>query len=267
MNITVEFKYWEDYLPTRRCRKMRQREVSGTYEAHVREITPNKFPVGLRYQNFIMKLTRPERRWIDLHWYEGELWTLSRACDYFANASWEKPLPVDMLERFLTPRSYDVGPCPDKDACIRAIQKRAEGWLICNGHLYEKSGEPMYNICTFGLGHNHAGIGTSLGVSCRYNKNLPSKWYFNAFQRKEAIAAAKEVAMRRGDTESIWYIEAAERIEVLIPECVQANPQEWNEPGDMWLNQLECITETADDSFTAGVLVHIACNSKGEPNE
>lgn len=259
MNISISFNYTEGYLPTPRSRKLRYREASDTYSVHIREVDKDEFPVGLRYQDFIMKLARPERRWIDLHWYEGSLWVLSRASDYFANASWEEPLPIDSLENFLTPRSYDVGACPDKESCIKAIQKRAEKWLICDGRLYEKSGEPMYNICTFGLGHNHAGIGTSLGVSCRYNGNLPSKWYFNALQRKEAIAAAKEVAMRRGDTDSIWYIESAEDIKVILPECVQADPQSWDKQGDPWLNKIEEITESSKDLFTAGLLTCIAC--------
>lgn len=257
--VLIPISYWEGFLPTPRCRKMRYREVSGTFEATVCEVKPEEFPVGLRFENFIMQLERPERRWIDLHWYNGKLWKLSRASDYSAKGKWEDPVPADKLKELLVPAKYDVGVSPDKENCVKAIRKRAERWIVCNGLLYEVSGEPMYNICTFGLGHNHAGTGTALDVSCRYNGNLPSKWYFNAFQRDQAIAAAKEVAMRRKDTESIWYIEAAERIEVLIPECVQADPQNWNKPGDQWLNQLEDITETSSSPFTAGLLMCMAC--------
>lgn len=71
---------------------------------------------------------------------------------------------------------------------------------------------------------------------------------------------AKEVAYRRGDTDSISYIENAERIEVLMPECVKANPQSWNEPGDSFLNQLEEITESTESSFEAGLMAIIMAN-------
>lgn len=103
-------------------------------------------------------------------------------------------------------------------------------------------------------------IGTSLGVECQYNRNLPSKWYFNAFEREKAIAAAKEVAYRRGDTNSISYIENAEHIEILMPECIRQNPQSWNEPGDSWLNQLEEITESTGSAFEAGLMAIAMAN-------
>ena len=96
-------------------------------------------------------------------------------------------------------------------------------------------------------------------MSCHYNHNLPSKWYFNAFERDKAIAAAKEVAYRRGDTDSISYIENAEHIEVLLPECVKADPQSWNKPGDSFLSQLEAITESAGDPLTAGLAAIATC--------
>lgn len=258
--VKVPFDYWEGYLPTPRCRKLRYKEVRGEHEAIIREVKADEFPLAIRFEDFIMQLEKPARRWIDLHWFEGRLWKLSHYCNIHANKNWDELTPVDALSWYLRPSAWAVTATPSRERCVECIDNAAKDWLMCDGKLYVPCGEPMYYICTFGLGHNHAGIGTSLGVSCHYNHNLPSKWYFNAFERDKAIAAAKEVAYRRGDTDSISYIENAERIEVLMPECVKANPQSWNEPGDSFLNQLEEITESTESSFEAGLMAIVMVN-------
>lgn len=260
IKVIVPFTYTEGYLPTPRCRKLRYREATSEHETIIREITPEEFPVAVRFEDFIMRLEIPGRRWIDLHWFEGRLWKLSRYCDIHANKGWDELTPVDALSRHLQPHPFQVTASPNKETCIECIDNTAKDWLYCDGKLYTPCGEPMYNICTFGLGNNHAGIGTSLSVECHYNRNLPSKWYFNAFEREKAIAAAKEVAYRRGDTNSISYIENAEHIEILMPECIRQNPQSWNEPGDSWLNQLEEITESTGSAFEAGLMAIAMAN-------
>lgn len=253
--IIVPFTYMEGYLPTPRCRKLRYKQTDGEHEATIREIESQDFPVAVRFEEFVMHQKKPSGRcWVDLHWYEGRLWKVSRYCHIHANKDWDELTPVDALSWYLRPSTWQVTATPSKERCIECIDNMAKEWLFCDGKLYVPCGEPMYYICTFGLGHNHAGIGTSLGVECQYNHNLPSKWYFNAFERDKAIAAAKEVAYRRGDTNSIAYIEDAEHIEVLMPECIRQNPQSWDKPGDSWLNQLEEITERAESSFSAGLM-------------
>lgn len=262
--IKVSFDYYEGYLPTPRCRKLRYREVKGEHEVAIREVYQEKdFPVAMMFEKYVFNAEPNDnrhRKWIYLRWYDGRLWMLSRYNMHHAGKTWNDLTPVSYLALSLEPRSWIVGVSPEKQACVDAIEESAKDWLIFDGRLYEPCGEPMYNICTFGLGHNHAGIGTSLGVDCHYNPNLPSKWYFNAFEREKAITVAKEVAYRRGDTDSISYIENAERIEVLMPECVKANPQSWNEPGDSFLNQLEEITERTESSFEAGLMAIIMAN-------
>lgn len=258
-NVTVSFKYQDSYLPTPKSRKFRYREAEGTYSAVIREVTRDEFPIALRFEDFVMRKKPSGRCWIDLHWYDGQLWKLSRYCDLHANKTWDELTPLDALGWYLEPRAYQVSAAPSKEKCIECIDNNARNWLLCEGKLYVPSGEPMYGICTFGLGHNHAGIGTSLDVECYYNGNLPSSWYFNALQREEAIAKAKEIAYKRGDTNSISFIEDAERIEVLMPECVQADPQSWNQPGDSFLTKLENITESAGDATTAGIAAIMAC--------
>lgn len=252
--VKVPFDYWEGYLPTPRCRKLRYREVKGEHTAVIREVASSEFPVAIRFEEFVMQKNNSGRQWISLHWFDNRLWKLSRYRQLHSGKSWDELTPLDTIGWYLKPKSYQVTATPSKERCIECIDEQAKDWLYCDGKLYVPSGEPMYNICTFGLGHNHAGIGTSLGVECHYNGNLPSSWYFNAFQREQAMAKAKEIAYRRGDTNSISYIEHAENIEVLMPECIKADPQSWNKPGDSFLNHLEEITESSESAFEAGLM-------------
>ena len=235
MKIKVPYSYMEGFLPTPRCHKLRFREVRAIYEAEIKEVDKNDLKLAIRYEDFVTALAPPSRVWINLYWYGERLWKVSRYRDHHANKKWEELTPVDeeWLGYLMAPYREYLGVNIDKQECDSAIEKNARDWLLCDGILYEPAKEPLYYICTFGLGHNHGGIGTSLSVSNRgYNPNLPSEWYFNAFQREEAIAKAKEIALRRGDTDSIRYIENAERIEVLMPECIKLDPQNWDEPGD-----------------------------------
>lgn len=110
----------------------------------------------------------------------------------------------------------------------------------------------MYVIMTFGLGCNHGG--SALMIEDYYNSNIPSSRYYAANQREEAIAKAKEIALNRGDTESIHNIETALLIHVYDDRFVTKNPQSWKAPGDEFCNTLEEITETAGDALTAGLL-------------
>lgn len=84
---------------------------------------------------------------------------------------------------------------------------------------------------------------------------IPSSRYYAANQREEAIAKAKEIALNRGDTESIHSIETAPLIHVYDDRFVTKNPQSWKAPGDEFCNTLEEITETAGDALAAGLLV------------
>lgn len=111
----------------------------------------------------------------------------------------------------------------------------------------------MYVIMTFGLGYNHGG--SALMIEDYYNSNIPSSRYYAANQREEAIAKAKEIALNRGDTESIHNIETALLIHVYDDRFVTKNPQSWKAPGDEFYNTLEEITETAGDALAAGLLM------------
>ena len=125
--------------------------------------------------------------------------------------------------------------------------------LIIDGILYEITEEPKYVINTFGLGHNHGS--TAMFIENCYNPNISKHNYFNALQRNEAIKYGKDVALRRGDTDSIDRIGSGINIEVLIPEAVKANPMNEAGDGDSFINNAEQIISNSNDALEAGLLL------------
>ena len=162
-----------------------------------------------------------------------------------------------MFAYLLTPANWEIYKFRTETEKIEeVIHNKSKNYLICNGKLYRKTTEPMYGIFTFGLGHNHAS--TALFIEMGYNANVPSSRYFAANQREEAIAKAKEIALNRGDTNSIKSIEEAPMIVVHDNKFVKKNPQSWNLAGDDFSNLLENITENAGSSTEAGILAMCA---------
>lgn len=255
MNINVKFEYIEKYLPTPRCRKYRTREVKGICTVTVREAPIGKLVPAFGVEQYIWEET-PHIENDVIFSNEGSLWKLSRASRYYAGKSWFDlaPCTPEFLACRLEPNRYEIHDFNTDTKRIKAyIQSQADRFLICDGKLYEETTEPMYVIMTFGLGCNHGG--SALMIEDYYNSNIPSSRYYAANQREEAIAKAKEVALNRGDTESIHNIETALLIHVYDDRFVTKNPQSWKAPGDEFCNTLEGITETAGDALAAGLMV------------
>lgn len=138
LTVKVPFDYWEGYLPTPRCRKLRYKEVRGEHEAIIREVQAEEFPLAIRFEDFIMQLEKPARRWIDLHWLEGRLWKLSHYCNIHANKDWDELTPVDALSWYLRPSAWAVTATPSKERCVECIDNAAKDWLMCDGNeLYK----------------------------------------------------------------------------------------------------------------------------------
>lgn len=108
--------------------------------------------------------------------------------------------------------------------CIKCIRQKAKKYIIYDGKVYKECGEPMYNIITFGLGHNHGGTG--FFIQYHYNPNISNDNYFSALEREKAIAYGKDIATRRGDTDSVDGMGEHDIIEVLMPEMVKRKPHE-----------------------------------------
>ena len=148
-----------------------------------------------------------------------------------------------------------------REEAMEQIREYVERFLLIDGALWERAGEPMYKVCVFGLGHNHGG--TALMITNHYNDNCKWTDYFTALQHDEAIEAAVRTALSRGDTRSVERIrDKSFYIEVLDPSAVRADPKAWGGKGDRFINTLYEITNSSSSSMEAGLLALAFTNAE-----
>lgn len=268
MKITVKFEYKQSFLPNKKCRKPRYRMVNGIERVEVTEPSEAEFPIALithDYQtwfekntsNSFQRVARPYR------YYGGQLWRQLRASDYQMEA--EGYLSVaeiknislncyssyaDDDEEFDPEKSVITG--DDRQDMVELAQQKANSLKVFDGGVWQVIGEPIYRITTFGLGHNHGGIGTDLGIFNGYNSNIGKDNYFNALEFDKAVKQAKKIALGRGDTESVDLI-GKDYIEVLLPEAIKADPQKEAGDGDGFMNKLEKVISQSDSVMESGI--------------
>lgn len=248
----VEVTYNESYLPPR-CRKPRYREAKKSCIVRVRCVTKDEAPVAF----FLSDYGHKQEGTVKIRLYKGRLYQIETERRYAPctpEYTWNRefvgwgPITADRLgfRNYNTRKSFE-----EQSAELR---KEASRRLIVDGLVWRECGEPMYEIITFGLGHNHGG--SALFVETCYNHNISKDRYFNALQGDEAVAAFNAIAQRRGDTDSVGRY--GKMIEVLIPECVKRNPKKEHGDGDPFLNTLNAITDNASSPMEAGLLAIMA---------
>lgn len=273
MKYNIEFWNMEKYLPTKRHKNLRERYIKNNVEIEVAELNEKEFPIAFivhDYQsvydnaktyddfngggNFKMfseeirthenKLYKPVRithgSAISLHF---------ESLDYIINRITERE-PYYIGGSEFSEKSIIIE--SNIEEKIEEIKRKSKLYVISNNIVWEECGEPMYNINTFGLGHNHGGTG--FFIQYHYNSNINNKNYFNALEREKAITYGKQVALNRGDTDSVDRIGEHDIIEVLIPEMVKKNPQQEHGEGDPFINSINAITEIASNATEAGLL-------------
>ena len=252
----MKIKFWTKYnvgfLPTPRCRKLRYREEEEYVYAEVKEISKDvlvpAFEIGYT-----------------IYSYEGRLWREATERDIHCTSRDRKPMTAldALIYAGVTYSTYFGkynGYCGDestreqRDDVIARLERDMKNYLIVDGVLYTTDSEPMYVIHTFGLGHNHAGIGTSLSITGYYNSNISKKCYFNALQYDEAVDVAIKTALGRGDTDSVDYIRSLEPIKVFDTKFVTRNPQVEHGDGCAFLNAIESVISSSDSANEAGLL-------------
>jgi hypothetical protein len=189
----------------------------------------------------------------EIRWWGGRLWRKSTYRHTGGPELVVEHLKADDLARELRP-SLPYGHSKSRELCVKKYREEAKDYLVIDGMLWERVGEPRYVVTTFGLGHNHGGTG--LFVETFYNQNIPASNYFSALDGDKAVAYANMVAERRGDTNDVGKFE--KMIEVLIPEAVTIRPEKEHGDGDPFLNKINKITEAAPDATTAGLLAMAA---------
>lgn len=258
MKITSTFKYWEGYLPSSRHRKLRWRESTSTVKLTVPEATDETAPVVFRIHDRIL-----EKGVVDIRSYRGKLYSIVRCCDRTMGGS-KEPWPVEKLVQYLENversgwASYRKDE-PDGDLyrrkAIERIRTRAKEFLLVDNTVWTLTGEPMYCIYTFGLGHNHGG--TALSIDRHYKPNISSSCYFNALQLDEAVKKAVSVALRRGDTDYVQYIVDMPKdnfIEVLDQSAVKRKPnKDHKNGGNKFMELAEALIEASSSKEEAAI--------------
>lgn len=287
MKIGITFEFLQYVLPTKRHRKPRYRKMVTCSDIQVNGISEKEFPLVLRTHTY-SSLVRGARTYEevrdgestfelvtdDYRLYNGNLYKAERisygsvvsdayidpyerlrnCMEYAARNAFS--YPHDM-EEFAYNGVEPVVIGDNRAEVEKAMQEKADSMLIFDNKSWSIVDEPVYEIITFGLGHNHGGTG--FFVSNGYNPNISAKNYFNALQRDEAIAYADETARRRGDTKDVGKFADGEWIEVIRPEAVRANPaSDHASGGNPILETLYGITENASSSAEAGLLA-MAC--------
>lgn len=264
MIFTVDYRYDEPFLPTPRCRKLRHREANGSVEVNVPFIFKEQAHPAFCVTEYDMHAS-DFVPWT-IYQYAGKLWKLALKDNFRCGAPHE-PATVenlrDVFERYNHCQHAQLGSLEEE---ANSVYKYAKGFLLIDGELYRPCGEPLYNITTFGLGHNHGG--TSFFVEYGYNPNISHQNYFNALHRAEAIEYAIKVASARGDTESIPRLQNPEyNIEVLDPTLVHRDPAKDHGDGNPFLNTLEDLCTASNSVGEAAALVMCAAaveQKKGE---
>lgn len=250
----ADYAFIESYIPPR-CRKPREREVKGVCSVSVPSVISDEAPVAMRHEDCWW---RPKV--IEYRWYRKKLYKRVLFSDYLCNA--EGWWPLEELKKHFHKSYipyYQYG--QDEADAIAKCKEHAKEFLIVDGNqIWKRVGEPRYVIATFGLGHNHAS--TALMIDNEYNSNISADRYFNALEREKAIERCVEVALNRGDTDSVDDIRDSWPIEVLIPEAVRCKPAKEAGPGDEFLNLLSKLTVGAGSQMEAAVLVIAATGAQ-----
>lgn len=248
MKFEADYAYKETFIPPR-CRKPRTREAHGTCTVSIPSITAEEAPVALRHRHCWF----PEIR--EYRWYNEKLYCRAPYSSYLSGAKgW---FPLDELKNHFRQNYFSPWEVKDgKQAAIRTCKEKASRYLIISdGEVWELAGEPRYEIATFGLGHNHAS--TALMIANEYNGNVRGDYYFSALEREKAVERCVEVAMARGDTNSVEDIRSSWAIEVLIPEAVRCKPAKEAGPGDPFLNMLGELVDSSTSPTEAALLAMV----------
>lgn len=266
MKIKTDIKFEESYIP-QRCRKERIREAVKTIYTNVQEASYADAPVAFREQEHFRDgvvvdgvypcgITKGENpvggemeleMWVDYRWYKKNLYRRVMAHDKSCGdiGAWSL---IEFQKRYSSYSRYDKS--MGEIAVSRAARKEIHSYLLLDGDVWIRCGEPVYIIATFGLGHNHAS--TNL-MTDSYYKGY-EKECFNSLQRDNAISECKQVALERGDTDSVHRIGEFWKIEVLIPEAVKAPAH--NPIIEMGFNaRAERLIRSSGSIMEAGLLV------------
>ena len=194
MKIKTWIKFEVPYLPPR-CRKMRYRDDEEFVDITLREAAKKDMVLAYEDKSYEGKGK--------IYRYKGKLWAKAKLTPLAKTGHYPKiKTALDWLVYCRSHCStyfygrFDEG--RSRADLLKKAKKDMANWLLVDGVLYEKlNGKPEYFILTFGCGN---GDGTGLFVE--YPARRDCGWHFPADKGAEAVAKAKEIAIRRRDFDS-----------------------------------------------------------------
>ena len=148
MKIKVNFKFDEKYLPPR-CRKYRTRTVDGQAEVFVKETIKEKAPIacivhdGWDFYADPMPDGHYPKKVYDVRLYDGQMYKRKLARDWVAKG--KGYATVEQLAKHIN-WCANVKWSDDFEGRVKAAQEDADGFLIMDGEVWVKCGEPMYLV-------------------------------------------------------------------------------------------------------------------------
>lgn len=197
-----------------RCRKLRPVEHYEYIPVCIKETSEDKVQ-----RAFVVSEYRHEERIVIL--YKGKLYRQYQRRDIKADESnilWRNSDASAVNWQWeLTAYPYES---KSRKEYLGYIARLIDKFLIIDGNVYERCYEPYYSVTCFGLCNNHGGTGFFVGWADKGTRKI---YGYSALDHKAAIEGAVNVALGRGDTDSVDYIRSGGNgsIKVLIPSCVR----------------------------------------------
>lgn len=255
MKFDAVIVYEEEYLPSKRHRIPRQRQVEEVVQAELKEKKRDDFSLALTihdYQSYLGEagesqfgivetecLTDKENLYIEMKERAGALILEKSSID-------------DLSRSINSELAYMGKQFHTREKAMKFLEEKLNRYVMIDGVIYEQTSEPRYVVITFGLGHNHGG--TNYFIEYFYNSNISKCNYFNALEFESMKERALAIAKGRGDTDDIPRIQESKvKIEVHDPSMIKCNPQQEHGFGDSFLNDIEEIIQGSPDIVTAGL--------------
>ena len=277
LTLGITFEFEQSYLPTKRHKNELKRKMVTVRDIIVHYVDEEDFPVGIRVTDFDIlphdwnDPSESKYDTLDYRYYNGSLYEEPRSesgSDKGELTFSDEQAFIDCIRRnrvtraredylydFCEEKKYQEGKSvvtgDDLDDRVEDLQAHADRFIICNGKVWKKCGQPYYKVQTFGLGNNHGDTGFFIEWT---NEEKISRDYFLATQKELAIADFKKTAEGRGDTESISTDDSPMRnIEILIPEAYTLKRVLGSNkyPGYTWSDKLDCYVKDYGDILSA----------------
>lgn len=189
MKQYIGFTYTEEYLPTPRCKKFREREVESSTSVNIKECSKEDAPLVMLVKSYDCENC-------EIRVYKGKLYRNVQGRE-IERVDGEKPLWQNETINTIN-WQYSIWGHTYFNACRwegtkgdtiskKVIKKRASEYLVIGDMVFQRTTEPVYNITCFGCND-------SAGMFIEYkDKDSAHKSCYSALEREECHNALKEI--------------------------------------------------------------------------